>query len=206
MSEKVENIIIDGEGSASTGKNPTPRKATGSKASSAKDTPKDSKFRIPRSTTESSNVSQTSPLSKFSSVTGQQQSKHKITPRKHHKQKHRTLNKRIHQETNRISNQNTTHEEVNKTEEIEVIEEIEETDHIVDEIKSVIHNPVKVNEANKAQALIEQIVEHNEVKNGLHQDQAAQKAIETEIHQDTVQDREAKQSKENLILVHTVGK
>ena len=62
MSEKVENIIIDGEGTVSQGQNPTPRKAAGSKGSNPKGTPRDSGYKIPKSTTESSEVSQTSPL------------------------------------------------------------------------------------------------------------------------------------------------
>ena len=80
MSEKVEKIIIDGEGSATQGQNPTPRKATGSKANSAKGTSKDSGYKIPKSTTESSDVSQTSPLSKFGYVK-EQQSARKISAR-----------------------------------------------------------------------------------------------------------------------------
>ena len=126
---------------------------------------------------------------------------------RHHEQKRFRLNRQTNNKINHTSNQNTTLEEVNKTEEIKVIEETEETDHIVEEISNVIRNQAKASEANKALALIEQTIEHYEAKNGHHQDQAAQEAIKAEIHQEhNVRELEVKPEQENLSLVHIVEK
>ena len=129
MSEKVENIIIDGEVSASQGQ--TPRKATGSKGSSVKGTPKDSGYKIPKSTAESSDVSKLLPYQNSAMPKNNNQHE-RSQPDRLHEQNHNKSNRPASKKDKHTSDQNINHEEVKPIEEAEAIKEIEEADHIVE--------------------------------------------------------------------------